>query len=163
LAIQMVNLQLMRLGFDPNYGIDKHFLDEAGGNKNKKIIELETFDFQIKLFNQFSDQLQDLFLFYTVRDLDAIEKQIGAMMRAWRNGDAVAMNDLIFKEFKETQKLSPLYEKLFYERNINMLSKIEMLLKSKEEYFIVIGAGHLVGEDGIINRLKEKGYSVEQL
>ena len=43
-----------------------------------------------------------------------------------------------------------------------MASKIEGYLKTKETYFVVVGAGHLVGSKGIIQMLKEKGYSVEQ-
>jgi uncharacterized protein len=44
-----------------------------------------------------------------------------------------------------------------------MVAKIEGYLKSKTGYFVVVGAGHLVGEKGIITLLQKKGYKVEQL
>jgi len=44
-----------------------------------------------------------------------------------------------------------------------MVSKIEDLLRTKETYFVIVGAGHLVGNRGIIEILKGKGYFVEQL
>jgi uncharacterized protein YbaP (TraB family) len=44
-----------------------------------------------------------------------------------------------------------------------MVSKIEDFLRTKEVYFVIVGAGHLVGNQGIIEILKGKGYLVEQL
>jgi uncharacterized protein YbaP (TraB family) len=44
-----------------------------------------------------------------------------------------------------------------------MVSKIEEYLKEKETFFIIVGAGHLVGNQGIIELLKGKGFSPEQL
>ena len=53
------------------------------------------------------------------------------------------------------------YEALFYRRNVDMARKIEDLLKTGEIQFVVVGAGHLVGDRGIVELL-EKNYSVEQ-
>jgi len=61
------------------------------------------------------------------------------------------------------KKMNSIYEKLIYERNRNMVSKIEEFLRTKETYFVVVGAGHLVGKKGIIEMLKGKRYPVEQL
>ena len=55
-----------------------------------------------------------------------------------------------------------MYEKLIYERNRTMAQKIEEFLKTKETYFVIVGAGHLVGEKGIVGILKKRGYRVEQ-
>jgi hypothetical protein len=49
------------------------------------------------------------------------------------------------------------------DRNIAMTGKIEDLLKTGKSYFVVVGAGHLVSEEGIVQQLAERGYSVEQL
>jgi hypothetical protein len=44
-----------------------------------------------------------------------------------------------------------------------MASKIEDFLKTKETYFVIVGAGHLVGEKGMVEILKKKGYQVDQM
>jgi uncharacterized protein YbaP (TraB family) len=44
-----------------------------------------------------------------------------------------------------------------------MVSRIEEFLRSKETYFVIVGAGHLIGNKGIIEILRRKGYLVEQL
>jgi len=59
--------------------------------------------------------------------------------------------------------LAPIVVKLFDERNMRMTSKIEGYLNSSGSYFVIVGAGHLVGKRGIVELLKNKGYGVEQL
>ena len=63
----------------------------------------------------------------------------------------------------EDNRLSPIYDALIYNRNKNMVSKIEDFLKAKETYFVIVGAGHLIGEKGIVESLRKKGYFVEQM
>jgi uncharacterized protein YbaP (TraB family) len=58
--------------------------------------------------------------------------------------------------------LVPIYEKLIYERNRRMVSKIEGYLRGNGSYFVVVGAGHLIGEQGIVKALEKKGFRVEQ-
>ena len=55
------------------------------------------------------------------------------------------------------------YQRVIVERNRAWLPKIESYLRDGESYFVVVGAGHLAGREGLIEALKAKGYSVEQL
>jgi len=61
------------------------------------------------------------------------------------------------KSLKEDPKLAPIHEKLIVERNRKMVSTVEEYLRSKGTYFVVVGAGHLTGEKGILEALREKG------
>jgi uncharacterized protein YbaP (TraB family) len=72
------------------------------------------------------------------------------------------MESIMTKYAKEDRGLSSAYEKLVYERNRNMAGKIEAYLKTKGTYFVITGAAHLVGEKGIIEILRGKGYRVVQ-
>jgi len=63
---------------------------------------------------------------------------------------------------REQPEILPIYEKLFFSRNRNMADQIERLLKEKKRPFVVIGAGHLLGKDGVVEILRRKGYRVEQ-
>ncbi len=67
------------------------------------------------------------------------------------------------KSSKEDPRLAPIQEKLIYDRNRKMISRIEGYLREKGTYFVVVGAGHLIGERGIVEALRKKGYPVEQL
>jgi uncharacterized protein YbaP (TraB family) len=161
LAITLVALESLKLGFDPNLGIDKYFLSKAQGRK--KILELESLDYQLDLLSSFSDKDQELFLSYTLKDLKILEQELGKLIHAWTSGDTKAMESILTKSVLEDRRLSFILEKLIYERNRKMVSKIENYLKEKETYFVIVGAGHLVGSRGIIEILKGKGYVVEQL
>ncbi len=161
LALSLTSLEMVRLGFNPEYGIDKHFLSKAA--EEKKILELESTDFQINLFLGFSDREQEMLLLYTIKDLKIVNQELDRLIHAWTTGNAKEMDSLISRNLTEDKRLYSIYEKLIYQRNKNMVSKIEEFLKTKETYFVVIGAGHLVGDKGIIEILKNKGYSIEQL
>jgi uncharacterized protein YbaP (TraB family) len=161
LSMTLVALESLKLGFDPNYGIDKYFLKKAEGKK--KILELESLDYQIDLLSNFSDKDQELFLLYTLKDLSIMEKELDKLTQAWTTGDAKGMESILTRSVSEDKRLSFIFEKLIYERNRKMVSKIEDFLGTKGTYFVIVGAGHLVGNQGIIEILRGKGYLVEQL
>jgi uncharacterized protein YbaP (TraB family) len=160
LAVTIEMFEYQQLGLDPQYGIDKYFLQKAEGNK--KIIELESFDSQMELFTSMSDRDQELFLIYSLKEVDESKKNLEVLLNAWRDGDSKAMERLMFKNAEDDSRLSQIYEKLFYERNRHMADKIEKILSQKGTYFIAVGAGHLVGKRGIIDRLSRQGYAVRQ-
>lgn len=161
LALTLTSLKLIQLGFDPTLGIDIHFLSKAKGDK--KIKELESIEYQINLLSNFTDQEQETFLLYTLKDLDTIERDADRLLRSWTNGDVTTIETIITKTLWQDRKMSSIYEKLIYERNRNITSKIEEFLRTNEIHFIVVGAGHLIGKRGIIEMLKEKGYPLLQL
>ena len=161
LSMTLVSLESLKLGFDPNYGIDRYFISKAEGKK--KILELESLDYQIDLLSNLSDKDQELFLIYTLKDLNIMEQELDKLIQAWISGDTKSMETLLTRSVSEDKRLSSIFEKLIYERNRKMVSKIEDLLRTKEVNFVIVGAGHLVGNQGIIEILKGKGYLVEQL
>ncbi len=159
-ALTLLSLEIQKLGFDPSQGIDQHFLSKATGKK--KIVELESFDYQMTLFSEFSEKEQELFLLYTLKDLELLEQELDQLVQAWRSGDANRMEAIMTKGLKEDSRLSPIYEILIYDRNKKMASKVEEFLGTKETSFVIVGAGHLVGARGVVELLKAKGYLVEQ-
>jgi uncharacterized protein len=161
LAMTLEALESLKLGFDPNYGIDKYFLSKAEGKK--RILELESIDYQLNLLSSFSDKDQELLLLYTLRDLKLLEQELEQLSKAWTSGDTKSMESILTRSVSEDNRFASILEKIVYERNRKMASKIEDLLRTSETYFVIVGAGHLVGDRGIIENLKRKGYLVEQL
>ena len=104
-----------------------------------------------------------MFLLYTLKDINVLEQELDKLVNAWRAGDEKGIESIMTKSAKEDKRLAPVYEKLVIERNKKMASKIEDYLKEKETYFVIVGAGHLVGSQGMIELLKSKGFVVEQL
>jgi uncharacterized protein len=161
LALTLETVELQRLGFDPEYGIDSHFAAKAAGKK--RIVELESFEYQIRLMNDFSEREQELFLLYTIKELAMLKDGVEELMSAWRSGDTKGMEALLTRSLSEAPQLMPIFDKLFYKRNREMGEKIERFLQGKETVCVIVGAAHLVGKEGIIELLRGKGYSVEQM
>lgn len=161
LALQLTTLKLQTIGFDPNYGIDVHFLSRA--RQDKRILELESIEFQLNLFAGLTDREQDLFLYATLLDFEVVEQDLSSLVQAWKNGDALTMEGLLKKGVNRHPELLPVYKKILYGRNANMAANVEKLLTGRETGFVIVGAGHLVGKEGIVELLRKKGYAVEQL
>ena len=161
LALTLPSMELMNAVYDPNFGIDKYFLTKAQGSK--KILELESVNYQIDLLAGLPDNEQELLLLYEFKDLEALTREVDKLVGAWKSGNVRAMETFMTKPIADERKFYPIYEKLIIVRNRNMASKIENYLQSSGTYFVVIGAGHLISNKGIIQLLKDRGYSVEQL
>jgi uncharacterized protein YbaP (TraB family) len=161
LALTMESLELMKAGYDPEYGIDKHFLIKAQGKK--KILEIESFDYQVNLLSGFSDTEQELFLLYALKDLDLLTREVDKLVGAWKTGNSHVMETFVTKSVVDESRFYPIYEKLIIVRNRNMADRIENYLQSRGTYFVVVGAAHLTGSRGIIQLLRNKGYIVEQM
>ena len=161
-AVLLDNLQFVKLGYASQYGIDVHFLNKAQGVK--RILELESIESQVRLLSSFSDKEQDLFLYYTLLYLDTLGKSMPELIDAWKRGDEKTVNSILTSGILSSDKrLLPLFDKLIYRRNKNMADKIESFLNTGYNYFIVVGAGHLVGAKGVVTLLKGRGYFVVQL
>jgi uncharacterized protein len=161
LALSCTSLELMKQGFDPTYGLDMHFLNEASGKK--KIKELESIDYQINLLSGFSDSEQEAFLMYSLQEVKSVENEVDQVVRAWKNGDEKGMEAVTRGFIQDNATIASVYEKLVYERNLTMASKIEGYLQTGETHFIVVGAAHLVGNRGILELLRKKGYTITQV
>jgi uncharacterized protein YbaP (TraB family) len=161
LGLTLESVELMKSGYDPNYGIDKYFLSKAEGRK--RISELESLDYQINLLAGLNDGEQELFLLYTLSELRILVQEVDKLVDAWKSGAVEKMESTITKSLAEDRRFYTIYDKLIYKRNRNMAQKIDGYLKTNGTYFVVVGAAHLLGDKGIIQLLKDKGYSVEQL
>jgi len=157
-ALTVAALELQRLGFDANHGIDRYFYQKAK-KENKEVIGLETFEYQMDLFDGMAERTQEMMLLQTLKDIHSIGGTVGAIVQAWASGDMKTLDSLLLQSLKEYPDV---YQRLILDRNRAWLPKIESYLSQKENYLVVVGAGHLAGKDSVIEMLKAKGYSVEQ-
>ena len=155
-------VELKRMDFDPSYGLDRHFLDEAR-QSHKPIGALEDAGFQLKLISSLPAELQDRLLLSSLVDAEQWADSFDLLLRAWQSGDAAAMQEVITSDARKYPQLKPLMTKLLDDRNTAMAAKIEQFLQTQESYFVAVGAGHLVGDQGILSQLRRKNFTVEQL
>jgi uncharacterized protein YbaP (TraB family) len=158
--MQLVNLNSAQDGYGGVLGVDRYFLQKAIAS-GKSILELESVDLQYEMLNNFSDELMASLIKGIIEAFYQPDSSIASMANVWLTGDEAALVEVV-----EAMKAIPeYYQTTIKDRNIGMIEKIEDYLEdmSKETYFVVVGAAHMVGEDGIVTRLKEKGYTVTRL
>ena len=157
-ALTLASLELQRLGFDPNYGIDIHFFHRAVKD-GKEIGYLEPAEYQLNLLAKMNKQDQSSFLNQTLRDLELVLQLVGEMVSYWKTGDAESLHALLFKSFKDYPNI---HARLLIQRNKKWISKIENLMGEKKNVLVVVGVGHLVGPDGLLDLLRKRGYKLIQ-
>ncbi|PYY29725.1 TraB/GumN family protein [Paenibacillus illinoisensis] len=155
----LASLKTTPAGYEATAGVDLYFVQKAIERKIP-VIELESYELQLNMFNNFSKELQEENLNATLENFDVLDDGMNQLAEMWKTG-----NDEQLLEFTNNYTDNEEYNKaMLVDRNIGMADKIDGYLKSdkKEEYFIVIGAAHYLGEHGIVKLLEDKGYSVER-
>lgn len=157
-ALNLLAINLRRLGFDPKFGVDRYLAARAK-ETGKATSGLETLEFQLGLFDHLSKDEQELMLRETVGELDRLDKDIHDIVRAWLKGDADRLAELLLAGMREYPELQ---QKIIVERNRRWMDEIEKLLDQDSGAMVVVGAAHLVGQDGVVAMLQARGYTVEK-
>jgi uncharacterized protein YbaP (TraB family) len=157
-ALTLAAFELTKHGYLTAAGLDTYFsqrADEAG----KERLALETAAFQVSLFADLSPEHSLAFLRYTLEDLDAMIPEMDRLYRDWRVGKVEAVEEALLEGFEE---FPDLFKKMVSDRNHAWMTQIEKLLAGDRNAMVVVGSAHLVGNEGVVNLLREKGYTVEQ-
>jgi uncharacterized protein len=157
-AITLMAPTLEAAGFKPELGVDRHFYDRAKALGMRRQA-LETMSYQLDRFDQLSPKLQEDLLKTTMEDMDTEVAGVKEMAQAWSTGNVSSMEKMTLAALKESPEL---YTRLLLERNMNWIPHVDACIKEKSGCFIVVGAAHLVGPDGLPALLAKKGYKVTQ-
>jgi uncharacterized protein len=147
------------VGFSDRLGIDLYFYRKAKA-AGKPVLGLETLRDQAEIFDRFNDEQNEQYLLSTLSGLPAYAEMIRQLVSAWRDGDVESLDRLL----NQDKRADPVtHDVLFSRRNSKWLPEIERFAHRDANYLIIVGAGHLVGEDGVVAQLRRAGYSVHQL
>jgi uncharacterized protein YbaP (TraB family) len=159
LAITLVEMEWQKAGFDASLGLDRHFYDRARA-EGKVVQGLETVDYQVSLFDGMTMPEQDRMLVESLKDMEEERANVFALTDAWKAGDAPAVERIVLDDLKDDPVM---YQRLLVGRNRTWLATLDALLARNGRAFVVVGAAHLVGPDGLLAMFRAKGYKVEQL
>lgn len=162
LSLTLLTIELQKMGFYPQFGIDRHFITKAK-MAGKKIIELESAESQINLISGFSDELQEMLLFYTFKDIQNLKDAFTPLINSWKDGDTGSLDNYLNKTFNESPEMKPLWDKIIFDRNINFAKKIESFLADDKLCMVIVGAAHITGKKGILDLFKNKPFKIEQI
>jgi uncharacterized protein YbaP (TraB family) len=158
-SISIEEAQLLKSGFDPAEGVDRHFAAEAA-TQHKPVIGLEEPEYQIGLMAKLPDEVQQEMLLQSLSEAAALDGELKTLLDAWHAGDAAALEKILKQDFGDYPQV---YRPVVVDRNLAWAPKLEQMSAGGKRYFVVVGALHLVGPDGLLARFEKDGYKVEQL
>jgi uncharacterized protein YbaP (TraB family) len=154
-------LSVKKSGIDTGEGIDRYFLDRSNQAKDRKrLVEMESLDRQYKLLSGLADDIQESLLAEAMEAVSRMPERNKRMEDAWLSGDADHLDKLMNEPTHSTEQVR---KALGRDRNPHMADVAEQFLNGKEQAFVVVGAGSLVGKDGVVSILRTRGYKVEQV
>lgn len=157
LVLQVTEFQ--KLGYTAEHGVDTYFLERASEGP-QSIVELESFKYQLQLFDNLDQDIQNAFLMQTLEEIQDVEEQIEALVEGWESGKLEELEETLMADFNDYPEV---YDRVVTQRNRNWLESLsEFLDEGERDYFVVVGALHMVGEEGLVNLLREAGYTVER-
>ncbi len=152
-------LEFQSRGFTQN-GVDVHFHQRAKDD-GKLIYAFETVDEQIGFIETMGEGEESEYIMLSLRDLGKIDSDIESMVSIWRNGESEELVDLFVEDMQENTP--GVYQSLLLDRNHKWMPTIEAMFDDADTELILVGVAHLVGDDGLVELLRARGYQVEQL
>jgi uncharacterized protein YbaP (TraB family) len=154
--------ELTKQGLDPKLGLDAHLAAKAG-KASKPTAGFETGAEQIAFLDGMGREEQVQFLDEALTESEEGREEMRKLHHAWRSGDADTLWNEMALEMR--QRYPQLYRRINVERNDAWLPEIEQRLKSggRDDTLVVVGALHLLGEDGVVEKLRAKGYEVARI
>lgn len=154
-------VEMTKQGLDPALGLDRHFMAKAA-EAGKATAALESGAGQIAVFAGMSEREQLQMLDEALDQAAAGPAQIDQMHLQWRTGDAEGLWNGMAAELKRSYP--QLYRRINLERNQAWVPQlVERLEAGNDDALVVVGALHLLGEDGVVEKLRLRGYKVERI
>jgi uncharacterized protein YbaP (TraB family) len=158
-ALLVTTTEFQFLGAQADQGVEPIF--EAKGRADGKTMHgLETVEMQVGLFANLTEAQQNDLLLQTLEEVGTVESHFTEMIRSWRNGEADALYKLLSAEAEHYPELLDLF---LHQRNANWIKQLSEELAKPGNAMVLVGAGHLGGEKGVLAGLKAKGFKVERV
>ena len=157
-SMLLMQTVMQRAHFEAKYGVDMQ-LNARAHTANKSIVGLESVEMQLGMFDSLSPAEQEMMVLKS-NGPDSSSRVLMKIQDAWTTGDVAALDALLNEGLKDVPTI---FAKLVSDRNAAWIPKIEQMVKTGDDALIVVGAGHLVGKNGVVEMLRAKGYKVDQI
>lgn len=165
------NFVIKDAGYYSSGGIDAFFLNKAKKD-NKKVLEVESEQFQMNLLSNTSDRIFELLTIEIIDNYDSTVNELKDLVNAWENGninklvennESMNINDdeLNYYSEEDIELVTEFINSLLNDRDKSMVEVFEEYFNDDKNVLFMVGAGHIVGDNGLAKVLETKGYNVE--
>jgi uncharacterized protein YbaP (TraB family) len=158
-AMTIELMMLYRIGFNPMLGVEMTMLNRATAD-GKPVEGLETVDEQLAFLDGLPLDAQREMLLQTLDQGASLNDSIDDMIDAWHRGDTAALARELLVSIEAQPEL---HEALLVDRNRRWTESILAWLDDDRDYLVIVGALHLVGDDGVPALLADRGIGIQQL
>lgn len=156
--LTMLAIEFKRLGIS-QAGADSFYYQQAIAD-GKAVLALESIDTHLRFISHMGEGNEEQFLRQTLDDMKETEMMMKAIVQHWKRGDVHGLEQDVIQDMK--LNYPHMYQSLLVERNQQWLPQIKRMLDDDDVELILVGAGHLIGADGILKTLVDQGYRIEQ-
>ena len=157
-GINVSVLALQQHGYDSEHGVEQ-IIQAAAQRDGKASCGLETLDEQLAVLDSLPADEQAEVLLQSLDEAKGIEGEMKTLFEAWRDGNEAPLKQQLRDDFADYPELA---EQLIYARNERWADQVAALLKQSEDVLVVVGALHLVGDNGLPAKLERRGFRVEK-
>jgi uncharacterized protein YbaP (TraB family) len=160
IGILVAGLQFEASGFTPEQGIEHQLL--ASARPGLDVVYLETVDEQLSLLDHLPDSFQERLLQEALEQNAESQRFVEEVWSSWTRGDAAGIGRLLTGE-DEDPDAQAFRDRMFGQRNRRMAERIGPLLDADRPLLVAVGAGHLVGPDGLVALFEARGFQARQV
>lgn len=158
-AVTVQEMIMMRVGFKAEHGIEMYLTSKATAD-GKPITGLETVEQQLGFLDSLPTETQISWLLQSIAEAQNLETLVDEMVVAWRSGDVKFLEEKLLFEMDAYPELR---DAILIDRNKSWVEPIMALLDDSDDYLVVVGVAHLVGDNGVPDLLSKHGVRIKQL
>ena len=158
-AIQLLGVQLNEMGLNVTQGPEETLRQQFIASR-RALGELETNAEQFGYFDRMSEKAQRTLLLGSIEPTGDARKEFAPMLAAWSRGDVTRIARTFNHDMSESPEIK---HALITERNAHWAAWIRDRLAQPGSLMIAVGAGHLAGQDSVVDLLKREGLHVRRI
>ncbi len=159
-AMTFLVLELQKNGISPADGLDMYFSNKAKKD-GKQTGGLEDVYKHIELVSSFEEEFDDSIIESFIQEVEEVQVIMEDLIKSWRDGDEIGIDEYLSENMRK--EFPKLYKRLLTDRNRGWIPHLETLMDSGKRTLVIVGVGHLVGKDSVINLLRSRGYKVKKM
>ncbi len=159
-AMTLLVLELGKNGITAEDGLDTYYSNKAKQD-GKQTGGLEDVYKHAELLSSLGEEFDETIIKSFIQEVGRLQVIMDDLIKSWRAGDEAGLVEYISDNMrKESPKL---YKKIITDRNRDWIPHLETLIASGKRTLVIVGVGHLVGKESVINLLKSRGYKVNKM
>ncbi len=159
-TMTLLILELANNGITSADGLDMYFHNKAK-REGKQTGGLEDAYKHVELVSSFDEEFDESIIGSFIQEVGKLQTVMEGLIKSWMAGDVAGIDAYLAANMRD--EFPGLYKKLLTDRNRDWIPLLETLIDSGKRTLVIVGVGHLVGEESVISLLKSRGHKIRKM